>query len=347
MNKYMENNIFKEMNLSTKTEEEKELELYNKLYFVQDNLGMGSKVNLNDVSNRKTVIYSECRKLFPQNIFFINYGKYTIFGRKLISEKHLNGKLKELHCSAIKEYMLLGIFVSYEENSLYIKIKYNPLNNDEKSAIFSEIVNSKESELIYPFRYLDSYGKERHSPKNGWQLNPLRAENLSLGEERIRKFTIDFLKQFDLKNKVVYDPACSTGKFLSTIKQNFPECYTIGQDLSVEMVEYAKNFVDEIHLGNSIRPAVPVASIDFCFIRFLNSEVVTTKQAERLFVRIKDCIKPNGIIIVLGHTPILLKSSFFCKYHFSILNMIAYDRDENAIFQYYVLKNGEGSVEDG
>lgn len=334
--------IFEEMNLSTKDEERDEIKLYNKFYFPQHSVGNESNVDFSKILSRQEKIYRESRKAFPQNIFFISYGRYIVVGRKLISEKHLNNTLKELHCSAIRSYMLFGVLDSYEDSDLKIDIVYKPFTNSEKKAVFDKIRVSKDSELIYPFRYFNSKGEERHSPELGWQLNPLRAENLSLGEDRIRKYTIKFLKKFTLKNKILYDPACSTGKFLATIKKDFPDCYTIGQDLSPEMVNYARQFVDEIHLGDSMQPAVQRGSVDFCFIRFLNSEVVTTEQAKKLFVKLRGCIKESGIIVVLGHTPILLQASFFYKQGLDVINKIAYDEEDRSIFQYYVLKNKKG-----
>ena len=74
-----------------------------------------------------------------------------------------------------------------------------------------------------------------------------------------------------MNNKVIYDPACSTGEFLEDFKKKFPESYTIGHDLSQEMVNYAKDFVDEACCCNAIDSPLKEKSVDLMFLRFLNS----------------------------------------------------------------------------
>ncbi|MEI8252593.1 MAG: hypothetical protein WCG25_02360 [bacterium] len=49
------------------------------------------------------------------------------------------------------------------------------------------------------------------------------------------------------------------------------------------MTNYAKNFVDEIYTGDAINSPIPNNFVDIMFLRFLNSEIVTTSKSYELF----------------------------------------------------------------
>ena len=182
---------------------------------------------------------------------------------------------------------------------------------------------------------------EKKSPLSGWSLNKEKVIYLGYGEEHIRKYTKEYLLQNKLveNNCIIFDPACSTGQFLYELKKHFPNCKTIGQDLSKEMVDYARNYVDEIYHGNAIKTFITDKSVDILILRFLNSEVVTTITAYRLFNKLIATVKNNGLIICFGHTPVLIRQKYFLKRNdLKILHSNGYDKDTNSIFQFYILK---------
>lgn len=141
-----------------------------------------------------------------------------------------------------------------------------------------------------------------------------------------------------MNNKIIYDPACSTGEFLEDFKKNYPKSYTIGHDLSQEMVDYAKNFVDESCCCNAINSPLKEKSVDLMFLRFLNSEVVTTKDAYKIFKVLVSKVKKNGIIVCFGHTPVLITKKWFIENNLRPIICNGYDSDRDAIFQYYVFE---------
>ena len=47
------------------------------------------------------------------------------------------------------------------------------------------------------------------------------AALLGSGEERLRDYSIQFLKEAGYDKPLLYDPACSTGQFLSTLSNNY------------------------------------------------------------------------------------------------------------------------------
>lgn len=298
------------------------------------------KLNLEEVFNRDLEEFKDKTYNLPQNIFYINeYKGKTIVGRKIRSVLSFENKINAIHCSMITSSMLLGILKSGNQNGKDITIEYYPFTKSEKIDVFNEIKDNQLSDIYFPFKYLDYYNdEEEKSPSTGWDLNPEKVIYLGYGEEHIRKYTISFLKNYMEDKITVFDPACSTGQFLYTIKQYYPNCKTIGQDLSKEMVEYAKKYVDEIYCGDSINTTIKDGSIDIMFLRFLNSEVVTTEYAHELFNNLYKKVKKGGMIIAFGHTPLLINIEYFRKLGLKVEQSIAYDEGYDCIFQYYVLR---------
>ncbi len=220
-----------------------------------------------------------------------------------------------------------------------ITIEYYPFNNEEKLYIFNEIKNNRKIDIYYPYKYRDFYtNKEEVSPETGWSFNPDKKEYLGYGEVHFREFTRDYLKSLNKNYNVAYDPACSTGEFLSDYKKSFPNSHTIGHDLSKEMIDYAKDYVDEACCCNAINSPLKDKSVDLMFLRFLNSEVVSTNMAYKIFRVLVNKVKKDGLIICFGHTPVLIKKEEFIKYGLETLICNGYDKKRNAIFQYYVFK---------
>ncbi|XP_063427022.1 isonocardicin synthase-like [Mytilus trossulus] len=195
-------------------------------------------------------------------------------------------------------------------------------------------------EIVFPFSLLrESTRKELCSPSEGWVVDDAFDVMLGCGEERIRAYTIKFLKTLSTQKLVLFDPACSTGVFLSTLKKAFPESYTIGQDLSKQMVGFSKTRVDEVHCGNAMEPKISPASADVVFIRFLNSEVVTSTEAEQLIGALLPTVKKGGYMVIFGHTPVLLSSAnFSLMENFVVKHCIGIADDKSGILQYYTLQ---------
>lgn len=297
-------------------------------------------INMEEILQRKTEQIIEKSMEFPQNIFFVRLGLVTIVGRKLISQLSLSNRIKEFHCGSIKNYMILGILESFYNSPYEVKMDYHPLLTIEKIILFDRIKERNDLELIFPFCQCDNNRlKRRVYPKDGWPIDPTRMASLSAGEERMKQYTIHYLKQFDLDKKVLYDLSCANGSFLSAIKQEYPACYTLGQEFNRKMLEQAKGNMDEILVGDPFKPTAKEQCADFCFVRFLNANSVTLAQAKIFLYRLRKCLNDNGRIILFGQEPIFLTKKALETIGFEVENCKAYDKEEDAIFQYYVLKN--------
>ena len=120
----------------------------------------------------------------------------------------------------ITSSMLMGVLSKKSENGKDVEVQYYPFTKGEKITVFNEIKQNKMINLYYPFKYRDfTTNEEEKSPNEGWSLNPEKVIYLGYGEEHIRNYTINFLKDVVKPNMVIYDPACSTGQFLYTIKK--------------------------------------------------------------------------------------------------------------------------------
>ena len=322
--------------------EKKEIEIYNELYFDDNDIKDIETIDKNNILSRKIVSFSDYDYNLPQNIFIIKHfrGK-TIVGRKIRSVLRKNGKINAINCSMITAHMLLGFLSSRKKDKRKITIYYYPFTNEEKKYIFNILKDNRKYDIYYPYKYRDyDYNLEECSPEDGWTFNPEKKEYLGYGEVHLRDFTINFFKELNLnlKNKRIYDPACSTGEFLYTFKNSFPNCYTIGHDLSQQMVDYSKNYVDESCCCNAFDSPLKDNSVDIMFLRFLNSEVVTTPLAYAIFNVIKNKVRKGGLIVGFGHTPLLITKEYFIKQGLKPIICNGYDKRNNAIFQYYVFE---------
>lgn len=298
------------------------------------------------VCQRPVLRLEERSDRLPQGVFFLTLGpadtRRHLVGRKTLSDKWLMNRIPELFCSLIRPDMVLGQLADQRLTDHSVIVYYHPLDNAEKLQLFRDIYacEGESAELTFPFPLLKaSTRKEFTSPAEGWQVDNVYDDMLSNGEAHIREYTCRYLRSLKLAKPRLYDPACSTGVFLSTLKSALPDAYTIGQDLSKQMADVSRERLDEAHHGDALEPQIQLASAQVVFIRFLNSEVVTSAQAEMLLAPLLKTVAVGGLFVVLGHTPILLSSANF-RYldNFRLERCVAVDVEKRGLFQYYVLK---------
>lgn len=305
-------------------------------------------VNWSEVATRRVDRLEESFFDLPQGIFFLDIGRpgtpgfVRLVGRKLLSDMWISFKIPELFCSFIRADMILGLFVNQRLSDSSVTVFYNPLENTEKLRIVQDTVQAggKDSEITHPYPVLnESTRREWGSPPEGWVVDDAYDVMLGCGEERIRAYSIEFLRQAGLNKPLLYDPACSTGVFLSTLQKAIPGSYTFGQDLSQQMANFAKERVDEAHCANALDPKIKLGTADVCYIRFLNSEVIKTCEAEELLTALLPTVKSGGYIVTFGHTPVLLSSANFRNLqNFHFKQSIGVAVDGSGIFQYYVIQ---------
>jgi isonocardicin synthase len=274
----------------------------------------------------------------PYDLFFFEVGGRRFVGRKTPFRFERGGSVQELKCALVAASMVLGLVVRDQVTERGVLVYYRPLEEGERRAWFAAFHSRPEHDLYYPYPYLTAEGRrERCAPDEYWNTSPERVESLGEGERVLRQHTLDLLADCDLAGARLYDPACSTGEFLSALKARHPSAYVIGQDKSREMVELSRTRLDEAHWGDARHPAVPEGSVDWVFCRFLNVDVVPAAAAHALFLQAARCCREGGHLVVLGHTPILVAGSFFEALGLGIRQRIGYSRADDGVFQYYVL----------
>ena len=154
--------------------EPKEIEIYNELFFNEEDIKNLNNININNILNRKNNIFEDYDYNLPENIFIIkNYHGKIIVGRKIRSILRIENKINAINCSMITAPMLLGFLKKRERKNRKITISYFPFNNEEKKYIFDEIKNNRKYDLYFPYKYRDFYTNlEEKSPENGWSFNP-------------------------------------------------------------------------------------------------------------------------------------------------------------------------------
>ena len=302
-------------------------------------------ISWNDIRSRRVSKHFERFIDLPQSIFLLKSNKTdrVVVGRRVLSHQYVDNKIRELHCSHVTPDMIFGPLVDQRVKEDGYVVFYNDMTPDEKLGLMKSILDNgvEEYELNIPFPPLIGEKKQEiESPDAGLEIDEKLALSLGEGEVYIRDFTVRFLKALGRDDLRLFDCACSTGQFLYTMKQGVPGSYTIGSDLSAHMVKFATKRVDEIYCANALEPKVPNKSVDVVFIRFINSEVVKTEIAPIFLKPLSECLKKGGLMIILGHTPILTSAAEIKMLvpNMEIQQCIGGDLEWSGIFQYYVLK---------
>ena len=313
----------------------KEQEIYDE--YVIRNRYHDIKVDFNLIKQRDLdYIYDKIYNL-PQAIFCIKIKKNIIVGRKLRSELSINGKINAAHCSKITPSMILGVYKSKEQKGKDVCVSFYPMTEEERISTFNIIKSDINNEINFLFQERDYYTNQvEKTDKFGWSLNPNKVKYLGYGETHLRKYTNNRFVDIFNNNVRVYDPACSTGQFLYDIKKKYPQITTIGGDLSKQMIDYAKDYLDEWECCNAKDSKIEENSVDVLFLRFLNDQVVSKYQAKKILPNVLKKLKTNGIAVAFGHTPVLLTKKQFEKFGLKVEQCMAYQDD--VIFQYYVMR---------
>src|SRR6266852_8626914 len=221
----------------------------------------------------------------PHDLFFLTRGNTKVFGRKRPVSIDPGRNSPARKCCLIDCSMLLGFAEREQVLEQGVAVFYRPFTPVVREEVFDDLASDPLTELYFPFPDLDAEARrERCSARDFWNHSAERIRELDDDEQPIREVTTEFLASFDMHEKVLFDPACSTGTFLRAIQSRYPSVRTVGQDLSEPMVQRCAQFLDEVHHGDSAQPCIPEKSADFLFLRFLNFHVVSTADAHLLFL---------------------------------------------------------------
>lgn len=269
-------------------------------------------------------------------LFLLRAGGRRWLGRRLL-ERRPAGPPQPT--SRISPVMLLGEWEGFLEAEDGMRCHFRPAAAADKRAAVAAAAGDPEAEIAFPFALLDEAGREIVSPPEYWSGDPGLAAALDEGEAHLRDCTARLLGRLDLPaGSVVYDPACSTGTFLASVKRAAPAARVVGSDLSAAMVGLARPRLDDAFVADAATVAIP----DGCallVLRFLNAEVLTVAQAEAAFRHLCGQLRPGAHAVVFGHTPVLAPVGPLCaELGFDRLRAVGATPDRGAVFQYHLLR---------
>lgn len=245
--------------------------------------------------------------------------------------------------SLLAPWMLLGRLQSagWKEDGLHCR--YVEPSLDEKHDAFRLALASPRNRLHFPFPVIDEQGEELVPPPAFWDDIERLANRLDSQECHFRQLSIEQLRQLGFTRGLLYDPACSTGTFIGALAEALPNTRCLGSDLSPCMIEHARQRNARAKLQFSVAdaasPIVAPASCDVLVLRFLNAEVMLRDHAVALFHSLIERLKPGGVVILFGHTPLLFAvNEEASRAGLNVLRSLAALPGCDQIFQFYVLE---------
>ncbi|THA24213.1 class I SAM-dependent methyltransferase [Streptomyces sp. RKND-216] len=274
----------------------------------------------------------------PARILMFQVDHRWYVGYKTLSDYFVYHDVSGILCSRIYWHNVVGHLDGIRISDTEVRVAFRPFGIDERHAVFDAIAST--TAITHPFVNHSERGQEEASEPDGWPVTEERAQSLNVAEEHLRRYTRTLFAPTlaNLAEDVtVYDPACSTGHFLAEFADIAPaRIRTVGQDLSRPMTELAKTRIEEVHHGDARRPAPEAGTVDILFSRFLNSEVVTTQSARGILPRLVSTLQPGGLMVLLGHSPVLLDVPDLQAAGLSVLQTTG--RQDDYVFQYYVCR---------
>lgn len=271
-----------------------------------------------------------------QRYFLLRHGERQWLGRKFVTDTPAGPRLS----NRIYATHLLGDGVGMTLSGDHILFEFTLRPAVEADAFLREASGDPLSDIVFPFSARDAGGDESICPPSFWEHLSSRPARLAQDELHMRSLCADTLTQWLPPGALVRDPACSTGDFIAAMADACPLLRLEGSDISAAMIDKARTR----HAGKAVRFEVAdaagagPASCDGLIVRFLNAEVVTRADATALFDHLLSTVRPGGVIVLFGHTPLLVPVAGRAAAHgLRLVQCSAPLPDDPALVQYYVL----------
>ncbi|WP_367374931.1 class I SAM-dependent methyltransferase [Pseudomonas lini] len=260
-------------------------------------------------------------------------------GRKVLQrDQHHRWGLSSILIPA----MLLGPHRQSQWGNEGVSIYFQASTEKERTEAFETALTCPDSEIHFPFAVTDDSGQEAVCPSDYWQGNESLAALLNADELHFREHCVTVLRTLLKPGDLVYDPACSTGEFIAHLATELADGRYLGTDRSTSMIEYAQ----QRHSASSVEFRVMEATTstesnircEVLILRFLNAEVMTRRQAHCAFESLVRCVKPDGTILVFGHSPVLLALPWLAHtFALAIICSVSARTGCQELFQFYRL----------
>lgn len=271
----------------------------------------------------------------PYNLFVITVGQRRFFGWKEPIAYRLGDPRPANRSCLVAFADVIGELDTWIATETGYHLRYRAISGAEVAALVCAA--PLRTELTYPLRRLVD-AAETVQTEAYWSARAAEPESLDNDEWFMREAAIRLLAPILQPGDLVFDPACSTGRFLAAIGDAIPHCRLRGQELSEPMAQLAKTRLRDVRTGSATEPACGENEATALICRFLNLDVVTSSQALALFKQLCQCVAPGGHLLLVGHTPILLDQTVMHAAGLILHQSVKLTPHQHALFQFYHLQ---------
>lgn len=243
-------------------------------------------------------------------------------------------------CNVIRPHHLLGSDGMLREHADAIEVSAIRRPRHEAEAFMALARRDPLAGIHFPVAPMRTWGHAFVCPAAFWARMAERAEDLAAGERHMRALCAATLRAELPDGALVRDPACSTGDFVVAMAHACPRLRFEGSDRAADMIRTARTLHADGPVAFSLADAAlaSMASCDALILRFLNAEVVTRAQAYALFDRLVPSVRRGGLIVLFGHTPVLVDVHESATRHGLRVQRSAAPTGTDGIVPYYVLR---------
>lgn len=192
--------------------------------------------------------------------------------------------------------------------------------------------------IHFPWPPLDDEGNEAICPESFWDQMAGTPEKLDIQEAHFRLHTVNLLREIAFPDCRVFDPTCSTGTFLASVKQKLPRLNYFAADRAEKMVLKARQQLPQV-VQSDFMQSCDRDRYDIIFCRFANHEVIRHDQAAPVIDKLITLLNKKGYLIIFGHTPVNCDVKNHVRGKNIALKMTSgYSERSAGFFQYYLLQ---------
>lgn len=258
-------------------------------------------------------------------------------GRKQLQQ---NAQDRWICSSLIQPEMLLGPLKKVQIGNQGARVQFLAVSAARKREALAQARQDLSSYLYFPLPSLDDDGCEQLCSSQDWICDDALARRLDADETHFREYSVTLLESWLKPGAVFHDVACSTGTYIAHLAARFPHCTFVGSDRSPSMIDYARARHAEHAIDFQVMDAEHSdIACDVLILRFLNAEVTTRLHAEWLFRRLAANVRPDGLLILFGHTPVLVDVHYLAQeLGFTLIRCLGTRSGHSELFEFYVLQ---------
>lgn len=183
--------------------------------------------------------------------FLLRLEGRTWLGRRLVPASRSDPS------SVITPRMLMGEFEGLRFTREHVDFHFTARSAGEHAAVLARAAKDGEADIDFPFPRTDDSWNETLVPPHVWDGTDELAEMLDADEAHFRAVAPVVLRDVIRPGDTIYDPACSTGRFVHSLAEAFPESRVRASDVSERMVVAARRLIPDAFVADGLGRPVP------------------------------------------------------------------------------------------